>query len=141
MGREEKDANSWEHPALPHGHEPAPPVNSAELAFSRVLPGDPSPAEILRRRYGKDPVLITRESGPRPTARPQARRHAPLPPLAPAAPVPDPPPLRASEASVRKGAELLARNGAICHGGHAVRGVKDLRLLESLCGSLMNEQT
>jgi quinohemoprotein ethanol dehydrogenase len=50
-----------------------------------------------------------------------------LPPLKPAAPIPDPPPLRAAEATVRKGAELFARTCAQCHGQLAVGGVKDLR--------------
>jgi quinohemoprotein ethanol dehydrogenase len=50
-----------------------------------------------------------------------------LPPLPPAAPIPDPPPLRASEDTVRKGAEIYARTCAQCHGQLAVGGVKDLR--------------
>jgi quinohemoprotein ethanol dehydrogenase len=50
-----------------------------------------------------------------------------LPPLPPAAPIPDPPPLRASEDTVRKGAEIFARTCAQCHGQLAVGGVKDLR--------------
>lgn len=54
-----------------------------------------------------------------------------LPPLAPAPPVPDPPPLMASEATVRRGAELFANNCAVCHGQLAVGGVKDLRFLDA----------
>ncbi len=50
-----------------------------------------------------------------------------LPPLPPAAPIPDPPPLRASEETVRKGAAIYARTCAGCHGQLAVGGVKDLR--------------
>ena len=50
-----------------------------------------------------------------------------LPPLPPAVPVPDPPPLRASEETVRKGGEVFARTCAQCHGQLAVGGVKDLR--------------
>ena len=53
-----------------------------------------------------------------------------LPPLAPAAPVTEPPPLMASEATVRHGAELFANNCAICHGQQAVGGVKDLRFMD-----------
>jgi quinohemoprotein ethanol dehydrogenase len=52
-----------------------------------------------------------------------------LPPLAPAPPIPDPPPLRATEESVRQGAELFARTCAQCHGQLAVGGVKDLRYM------------
>ncbi len=50
-----------------------------------------------------------------------------MPPLKPAAPIPDPPPLRATEATVQKGAEIFGRTCAQCHGQLAVGGVKDLR--------------
>ena len=50
-----------------------------------------------------------------------------LPPLAAAPPIPDPPPLRASEETVQKGAAIYARTCAQCHGQLAVGGVKDLR--------------
>jgi len=53
--------------------------------------------------------------------------NAQLPPLAPAPPIPDPPPLRATEATVQKGAAIYARTCAQCHGPLAVGGVKDLR--------------
>ena len=52
-----------------------------------------------------------------------------LPPLPEAAPIPDPPPLRASEATIRKGAELFGSTCAQCHGQLAVGGVKDLRFM------------
>ena len=54
-----------------------------------------------------------------------------LPPLPPAAPVPDPPPLMASETTVRRGAQLFANNCAVCHGQMAVGGVKDLRFMDA----------
>jgi quinohemoprotein ethanol dehydrogenase len=50
-----------------------------------------------------------------------------LPPLPDAAPIPDPPPLRATEDVVRRGAELFANTCAQCHGQLAVGGTKDLR--------------
>ena len=50
-----------------------------------------------------------------------------LPPLAAAARISQPPPLRASEAEVRHGAELFARTCAVCHGQQAIGGIKDLR--------------
>lgn len=50
-----------------------------------------------------------------------------LPPLVPAPPVPDPPPLRATEETVQQGAKLFANTCAQCHGQLAVGGVKDLR--------------
>jgi quinohemoprotein ethanol dehydrogenase len=56
---------------------------------------------------------------------------AKLPPLAPAPPRPDPPPLLASEATVRHGAELFAANCAVCHGQLAIGGVKDLRFMDA----------
>jgi quinohemoprotein ethanol dehydrogenase len=52
---------------------------------------------------------------------------ATLPALKPEEELPEPPPLRASEAQVQKGAVLYARTCALCHGQQAVGGVKDLR--------------
>jgi quinohemoprotein ethanol dehydrogenase len=50
-----------------------------------------------------------------------------LPPLAAAEPIPSPPPLRASEAEVQRGAQLYAETCAVCHGEQAMGGIKDLR--------------
>lgn len=50
-----------------------------------------------------------------------------LPPLAKAEPIPQPPPLRASEADIQAGAQLFADTCSACHGREAVGGVKDLR--------------
>lgn len=53
---------------------------------------------------------------------------AQLPPLpANAFAPPEPPPLRASEATVARGAVLFAQTCAVCHGQNAIGGVKDLR--------------
>jgi quinohemoprotein ethanol dehydrogenase len=52
---------------------------------------------------------------------------AQLPPLEATAAVPPPPPLRASEATVARGAQLFADTCAVCHGRSAIGGVKDLR--------------
>jgi quinohemoprotein ethanol dehydrogenase len=57
--------------------------------------------------------------------------HVELPSLAPAPPIPDPPPLRATEDVVRKGAVLYASTCAQCHGQLAVGGVKDLRHMDA----------
>jgi quinohemoprotein ethanol dehydrogenase len=62
-----------------------------------------------------------------------------LPPLVPAAPVAEPPPLVASEATVRHGAELFANNCAICHGQQAVGGVKDLRFMDTKTHASFND--
>jgi quinohemoprotein ethanol dehydrogenase len=58
---------------------------------------------------------------------------AELPPLAEAdaLPVPNPPPLRASEAAVQRGAQVYAQTCAQCHGQLAVGGVKDLRFMSA----------
>lgn len=52
---------------------------------------------------------------------------AKLPPMAAAARIPEPPPLRATEAEVRQGAQHFANTCAQCHGQNAIGGVKDLR--------------
>jgi quinohemoprotein ethanol dehydrogenase len=41
--------------------------------------------------------------------------------------IPSPPPLRATEAEVQRGAQLFAQTCAVCHGQQAIGGVKDLR--------------
>ena len=50
-----------------------------------------------------------------------------LPPMKPEEEIPEPPPLRATEAQVQKGAQLYARTCALCHGQQVLGGVKDLR--------------
>jgi quinohemoprotein ethanol dehydrogenase len=50
-----------------------------------------------------------------------------LPPMKPEEELPEPPPLRATEAQVQKGAQLYASTCALCHGQQALGGVKDLR--------------
>ncbi|HWL63961.1 MAG TPA: PQQ-dependent dehydrogenase, methanol/ethanol family [Steroidobacteraceae bacterium] len=62
-----------------------------------------------------------------------------LPPLPPAQPIPNPPPLRASEATVRKGGEVFARTCAQCHGQLAVGGLKDLRLMDQATHAQFND--
>ena len=53
---------------------------------------------------------------------------AQLPPLAvDASAPPEPPALRASEATVAQGQLLFAQTCAVCHGQNAIGGVKDLR--------------
>jgi len=54
---------------------------------------------------------------------------AELPPLEDAPPAPNPPPLRASEDSVQRGARVYAQTCAQCHGQLAIGGVKDLRFM------------
>jgi quinohemoprotein ethanol dehydrogenase len=64
---------------------------------------------------------------------------AQLPPLAPAPPIPDPPPLRATEETVQKGAAIYARTCAQCHGPLAVGGVKDLRQMSPQVHAQFND--
>jgi quinohemoprotein ethanol dehydrogenase len=52
---------------------------------------------------------------------------AKLPPMKAAERIPEPPPLRATEAEVRHGAELFGQTCAVCHGQQAIGGIKDLR--------------
>jgi quinohemoprotein ethanol dehydrogenase len=64
---------------------------------------------------------------------------AQLPPLAATAAVPPPPPLRASEATVQRGAQLFAQTCAVCHGQRAIGGVKDLRHMTADTHRLFND--
>ena len=50
-----------------------------------------------------------------------------LPPMTATAAIPPPPPLRAPETVVKRGAQLFANACAVCHGQQAIGGVKDLR--------------
>jgi len=62
-----------------------------------------------------------------------------LPPLAPAPPIPNPPPLRATEETVQEGAALYANTCAKCHGQLAVGGVKDLRQMNAEAHANFND--
>ena len=64
---------------------------------------------------------------------------AQLPPLAATEPVQPPPPLRASEAQVARGAQLFADTCAICHGRNAIGGVKDLRHMTRDTHAMFND--
>jgi quinohemoprotein ethanol dehydrogenase len=62
-----------------------------------------------------------------------------LPPMKPEEEVPEPPPLRASEAQVQKGADLFTRTCALCHGQRAIGGVKDLRQMSKETHAQFND--
>jgi quinohemoprotein ethanol dehydrogenase len=62
-----------------------------------------------------------------------------LPPLPPAVPIPDPPPLRATEESIQRGALVFARTCAQCHGQLAIGGVKDLRQMDRATHAEFND--
>ncbi len=62
-----------------------------------------------------------------------------LPPLKAEEPVSPPPRLTASEAEVRKGAQLYADTCALCHGPRAVGGVKDLRHMSPEAHAAFNQ--
>jgi quinohemoprotein ethanol dehydrogenase len=63
---------------------------------------------------------------------------AELPALPPAAAIPNPPPLRASEAQIQRGAQVYAQTCAQCHGQLAVGGVKDLRHMTTATHAAFN---
>jgi quinohemoprotein ethanol dehydrogenase len=62
-----------------------------------------------------------------------------LPPLAAAAPLSDPPPVNASEATIAEGADLFGQTCSECHGALAVGGVKDLRIMSPETHATFNE--
>ncbi len=62
-----------------------------------------------------------------------------LPPLAPASPIPDPPPLRATEQQISRGAVVFAQTCAQCHGQMAIGGLKDLRHMDAATHAQFNE--
>jgi len=63
-----------------------------------------------------------------------------LPPLPEAAAAPpEPPPLRATEATVQAGAQLFAETCSVCHGSNAIGGVKDLRHMTAETHGLFND--
>jgi quinohemoprotein ethanol dehydrogenase len=52
-----------------------------------------------------------------------------LPPTPPAPPLEEPPPLRTSEAEIKRGGELFNQTCSTCHGVNARGGLKDLRFM------------
>ncbi|MGD8341479.1 MAG: PQQ-dependent dehydrogenase, methanol/ethanol family [Gammaproteobacteria bacterium] len=62
-----------------------------------------------------------------------------LPPLPDAPPPVEPPPLRADEATVARGAQVFAQTCAECHGQLAIGGVKDLRFMTPETHAAFNE--
>jgi len=64
---------------------------------------------------------------------------ATLPPLRAAEAIPQPPPLRATEAQVQRGAVLFANTCQGCHGQLAVGGVKDLRHMTAATHAQFND--
>jgi quinohemoprotein ethanol dehydrogenase len=65
--------------------------------------------------------------------------NAQLPVLPDAAPIPDPPALRATEDVVKRGATLFASTCAQCHGQLAIGGVKDLRHMDAATHAAFND--
>jgi quinohemoprotein ethanol dehydrogenase len=62
-----------------------------------------------------------------------------LPPTPPAAPLDDPPPLRASEADIKAGAQLFNQTCSTCHGVDARGGLKDLRFMSRQTHAQFND--
>ncbi|HWW63871.1 MAG TPA: PQQ-dependent dehydrogenase, methanol/ethanol family [Sphingomonadaceae bacterium] len=109
------------------------PVQSAPVAGPITYMLDGVQYIAVNAGWGGGAAQVERGAG---TDRPRAAARllvfklggtATLPPMKEAARIPEPPPLRASEAQVRHGAELFTQTCAVCHGQRAIGGVKDLR--------------
>jgi quinohemoprotein ethanol dehydrogenase len=110
------------------------PTQSAPVAGAITYELDGEQYIAINAGWGGGAAQIERGAGielPRAPARLLVFRlggTASLPPLPENAAVPpEPPPLRASEATVARGAQLYAQTCAVCHGQNALGGVADLR--------------
>jgi quinohemoprotein ethanol dehydrogenase len=109
------------------------PVQSAPVAGPITYRIDGEQYIAVNAGWGGGAAQVERGQGtelPRPAARLLVFKlggNLELPPLKAAASIPEPPPLTANEATVRRGAALYAQTCAVCHGPGAVGGVKDLR--------------
>lgn len=110
------------------------PTQSAPVAGAITYELDGVQYIAINAGWGGGAAQIERGAGielPRAPARLLVFRlggAAQLPPLPPqAASPPEPPPLRASEETVRAGQLLFSQTCAVCHGQDAIGGVKDLR--------------
>ncbi|MCW2362478.1 MULTISPECIES: PQQ-dependent dehydrogenase, methanol/ethanol family [Sphingobium] len=111
------------------------PVQSAPVAGPITYTLDGVQYVAVNAGWGGGAAMVERGQGiemPRAPARLIVFKlggTAQLPALQPAAKAPEPPPLRASEAQVARGAQLFAETCAVCHGQQAIGGVKDLRMM------------
>jgi len=111
------------------------PTQSAPVAGAITYELDGEQYIAINAGWGGGAALVERGAGiemPRAQARLLVFKlggTAKLPPLAKQEAIPQPPRLTASEAEVKKGAQLFADTCAVCHGQNAIGGVKDLRHL------------
>jgi quinohemoprotein ethanol dehydrogenase len=109
------------------------PIQSAPVAGPITYMLDGEQYVAINAGWGGGAAVIERGMGtelPRAPARLLVFKlggKAKLPPLQAQAAVAPPPPLRATETEVRRGAQLYAETCSRCHGQQAIGGVKDLR--------------
>ena len=121
------------------------PTQSAPVAGAISYEVDGVQYIAINAGWGGGAAMIERGAGiemPRAPARLLVFRlggTAQLPPLPEQASAPpEPPPLRASEATVARGRDLFAQTCAVCHGQNAIGGVKDLRHMTAETHGLFN---
>jgi len=109
------------------------PTQSAPVAGGITYMLDGVQYVAINAGWGGGAAQIEQSTGtelPRATARLLVFKlggTAQLPPLTATAAIPPPPPLRATEATIARGAQLFADTCSVCHGRGAIGGVKDLR--------------
>ncbi len=121
------------------------PTQSAPVAGAISFAVDGEQYVAINAGWGGGAAQIERGAGielPRAPARLLVFRlggDVQLPPLADQASAPpEPPPLRASEQVVQRGARLFAETCAVCHGQNAIGGVADLRHMDADAHGLFN---
>lgn len=114
------------------------PTQSAPVAGSITYELDGVQYIAVNAGWGGGAAQIERGAGiemPRAPARLLVFRlggNVALPPLPAQAAAPsEPPPLRASEENVQRGAQLFAQTCSVCHGANAIGGVADLRHMDA----------
>ncbi len=121
------------------------PVQSSPVAGPISYMHDGEQYVAINAGWGGGAAQIERMSGidrPRAAARLLVFKlggEKELPPLKAQEPVPAPPRLAASEAEVKRGAQLYAETCAVCHGQRAMGGVSDLRHMTQETHAKFNE--
>ncbi len=122
------------------------PTQSAPVAGAITYELDGEQYVAINAGWGGGAAQIERGAGielPRAPARLLVFKlggNAALPPLPDQASAPpEPPPLRASEATVQRGQRLFQETCAVCHGQNAIGGVADLRHMDAKTHGLFNQ--
>ena len=112
------------------------PVQTAPVAGPITFMVDGEQYIAINAGWGGGAAVVERSTGFRRERAParllvfKLGGKAELPPMPESEAVPEPPPLRADEDTVRRGAVLFANTCAQCHGQLAMGGVKDLRFMD-----------